>query len=51
MTNDAEACSTCLERKKDLREVQFELAMVRKELEQQKKLVESLKQQLKNCWF
>jgi hypothetical protein len=48
MTNDADACSTCLEMKKDLREVQFELAMVRKELEQQKKLVESLKQQLKN---
>lgn len=48
MVNDADACSTCLEMKKDLREVQFELAMVRKELEQQKKLVESLKQQLKN---
>lgn len=34
--------------KKDLREVEFQLAMVRQELEEQKKLVESLKKQIKN---
>ena len=33
---------------KDLREVEFQLAMVRQELEEQKKLVESLKKQIKN---
>ena len=48
MINDFDACSSCLEMKKDLREAEFELAMVRKELAEQKKLVETLKQQLKN---
>lgn len=33
--------------KKDLREVEFQLALVRKELEEQKKLVEKLKKQIK----
>lgn len=43
-----ESCSSCLEMKKDLREVEFQLAMVKQELTEQKKLVESLKKQIKN---
>lgn len=37
-----------MEMKKDLREVEFQLAMVKQELEEQKKLVESLRKQIKN---
>ena len=36
--------------KKDLREVEFQLVQVKKELEEQKKLVDNLKKQIKKCW-
>jgi len=35
--------------KKDLREVEFQLVQVKKELEEQKKLVDNLKKQIKKC--
>jgi len=34
--------------KKDLREVEFQLVQVKKELEEQKRLVDILKKQIKN---
>jgi len=42
-------CTSCLEMKKDLREVEFQLVQVKKELEEQKKLVDNLKKQIKKC--
>ena len=41
-------CTRCLEMKKDLREVEFQLVQVKKELEEQKRLVDILKKQIKN---
>jgi len=41
-------CTSCLEMKKDLREVEFQLVQVKKELEEQKRLVDILKKQIKN---
>lgn len=42
-------CTRCLEMKKDLREAEFQLIQVKKELEEQKKLVDSLKKQINSC--
>lgn len=44
-----ETCTSCLEMKKDLREVEFQLVQVKRELEEQKKLVDSLRKQMKSC--
>ena len=41
--SDRDSCTACLELKKELREVEFQLSVVRRELAEQKKLVEEMK--------